>query len=73
MEISGHATARIKQRRITRSQIRNCLVKGQVYGVDLGGRKIKRVKFGKRVLEVIYIEKSRGYLIVTAYWRNVWP
>ena len=73
LELSPHAAERIKQRRSTRAQLRSCLAKGKNYGVDLSGRRVRRIRFGSRVLEVVYLEGTKGYLVVTAYWRNKWP
>lgn len=37
LELSDHAAARLKQRLITREQVRNCVAKGTVLGFDLRG------------------------------------
>ncbi len=72
LEISDHAALRLKERRVTREQVRRCLAKGTLTAVDTNGRSIKRFAFKKRVLEVIYVERQLGFVIVTAYWRGEW-
>ena len=73
LDLSEHARIRIKERRISRSQIRTCIAKERSVGSQPGGRQLKRIKFGKRALEVIYLSKQDGVVVITAYWRNVWP
>jgi hypothetical protein len=53
--------------------VRRCLAKGVLTGIDLRGRQVKRLREGKRILEVIAIEISGGFLVVTAYRRGEWP
>jgi hypothetical protein len=69
VEISEHAATRLKQRVITRAQVRKCLASG-TKKLDLNGRKTKIQKFGNKTLEVIYLDVSGGYLVITAYWKG---
>jgi len=71
LELSDHAADRLKLRQITRKQVRDCIYSGTLSGTDLKGRRVKRKKFGKRLLEVVYIEILAGYLVITAYWRGI--
>jgi len=70
LEISDHAQDRIKQRGITRQQVRNCLNLGKITGIDLRGRKICQKRIGSRLLIVVYIEVVGGQLVVTACWKG---
>jgi hypothetical protein len=69
LQISEHARLRLKQRAITRSQVRKCLSSGEKK-LDLNGRKMKHQKIGAKFLEVIYLEIAGGYLVITAYWKG---
>ena len=73
IEFSSHAQQRLKERTITRQQIRQCLTDGVLMGLDIRGRKVKNVLLSKRLLEVIYLETKNGTLIVTAYWKGRYP
>ncbi|HLB58799.1 MAG TPA: DUF4258 domain-containing protein [Bdellovibrionota bacterium] len=70
LEISRHAKERIKQRRITRKKIRDCIIHGDLLNIDYRERRTRALKFGAKTLEVIYLEIKMGYLVVTAYWRQ---
>ena len=70
LELSDHAKLRLKQRAITRNQVRLCLTHGTQKSFDIRGRRVRIIKIRSRILEVIYLEISGGYLIVTAYWMN---
>jgi hypothetical protein len=70
LEISDHAEERLKQRGITRQQVRNCLNLGATVGIDLRGRKICQKRIGSRLLIVIYIEVVGGQCVITAYWKG---
>ena len=48
--------------------VRRCLIEGAIVGLDEKGRRLKRIKIGRRVLEIVYLEISGGYLLVTNYW-----
>ncbi len=72
IDFSQNAQDRLKQRRITRKDVRRCLIDGMICGVDIRGRKIKRLGFSKRVLEVVYLETANTIVIVTAYWKGIY-
>ena len=71
LEISEHAALRLKQRLITREQVRTCVAKGSVLGFDLHGRHICQARVDGDDLIVIYIEIPQGVLVVTAYWKGL--
>ena len=72
LELSEHANERLRQRCITRDQIRRVLRQSsQLTTSDINGRKIKEKKFGKKILVVVYLDILGGQLIVTAYWKGV--
>ena len=70
LEISSHASERLKQRRITRAQLRNCISQGVLVGADINGRKIKQKRVGSKILVVVYLDILGGHFIVTAYWKE---
>lgn len=69
LDISTHAAERLRERLITRNQVRICLAKGRLCGVDVRGRYVKEVRIERRVLVVVYLQVKAGYLVITAYWR----
>ena len=71
IEFSPHAQERLKQRRITRRQVRICLTQGALVGIDIRGRRIKNLDFSGKTLEVIYLDSGKETLIVTSYWKAV--
>lgn len=73
LDVSAHAHERLKQRKITRFAVRLCLARGRLVTIDINGRRTNRMKFGSRELECVYLQKKSGYVLVTAYWRSVWP
>ncbi|MCX6105044.1 MAG: DUF4258 domain-containing protein [Proteobacteria bacterium] len=70
LEISEHAAERLRERVITRSQVRQCLAKGELTGLDLRGRFVREIKITKRILVVVYLQAKAGYIVITAYWRS---
>lgn len=70
LEISEHAAERLRERVITRSQVRLCLAKGELTGLDLRGRFVREIKITKRILVVVYLQAKAGYIVITAYWRS---
>jgi hypothetical protein len=70
LEISEHAAERLRERVITRSQVRQCLAKGDLIGLDLRGRFVKEIKITRRILVVVYLQAKAGYIVITAYWRS---
>ena len=70
LEISDHAQDRLRQRRITRQQVRDALAGGEPIGVDLRGRRMVRKKIRGRYLIVVYLTVIGGFLLITAYWKG---
>ena len=70
LELSDHAAARLKQRLITREQVRSCVAKETVLGFDLRGRVLCQARIDREDLVVVYIEIPQGVLVVTAYWKG---
>jgi len=70
LEISAHASERLRERLITRSQVRQCLAKGVLNGLDLRGRFVKEIAIEKRILVVVYLQAKAGYIVITAYWKG---
>ena len=70
LEISTHAAERFRERVITRSQVRLCLAKGKLCGLDLRGRFVRELKIEKQVLVVVYLQVKAGYSVITAYWKG---
>ncbi len=68
LEVSEHAAFRLKQRSITREQVRACVASGNVIGYDVRGRTISQIHFNGDYLVVIYVPIPLGALVVTAYW-----
>lgn len=73
IEYSPHAQQRLKQRGATRYQVRRCVIHGNLIRLDVNGRKVKSLRFSNRILEVIYIDAKDGIVIITAYWRGLYP
>ncbi len=71
LEVPDHAQERLKQRRITRQQVRDCLSQGLLIGTDLRGRRINQKTIGKRILIVVYLEMLGGHVVITAYWKGM--
>ena len=70
LEISAHAAERLRERVITRSELRQCLAKGELSGLDLRGRFVNEIKIAKRILVVVYLQAKAGYIVITAYWKG---
>jgi len=70
LEVPDHAGERLKQRAITRKQVRDCIHLGSLTGTDLKGRLVSQKRFGNRLLVVVYLEVIGGHLIITAYWKG---
>jgi hypothetical protein len=71
LEVSPHAIERLKQRLITRENVRLCLAEGLLVSADISGRLVKEKKIGKKTLVVVYINELGGQMLVTAYWKGV--
>jgi hypothetical protein len=70
LEVPQHALDRLKLRRVTRKQIRECLYKGKLVSTDGNGRRISEKRFGKQILIVVYLLVQGGYLVITTYWKD---
>jgi hypothetical protein len=74
IEYSAHALERMRERQITRRQITQCLFEGSLAGFDIRGRKINECKINSRILVVIYLDtRSGGKVVVTTYWKGIFP
>ena len=71
LEVSDHAALRLKQRSITREQVRTCIASGNVIGYDIRGRTISQIHFNGEFLIVIYLPIPLGAIVVTAYWGGI--
>jgi len=65
---SDHVVLRIKQRSLSRRQIRSTIKKPESTSPSFKGRHIAKKCFGSRVLEVIYKPTDDGIVVITAYW-----
>lgn len=70
IHFSGHALIRIKERKITRSQVKLCLKKGLHKGLDVSSRNLTQMRFGGRILEVVSVNFENEIVVVTAYWKG---
>ncbi len=71
IEYSDHARGRLKERGITRHQVRWVLARGvRVLSPTVAGRQrwSCRGMTGRRTLEVIFLEDATRLLVVTALW-----
>ena len=73
LEVPGHATGRLKLRKISRSLIRRCIARGLLIEVRPNGRHVRQLKVGNRVLEVIYRNRPGGFILVSCYWEGEYP
>jgi len=74
VEYSDHAKERLRERRITRRQVTQCLFDGSLMGFDLRGRKMNQQKIGTRTLIVVYLDSDGGgKVVITAYWKGIFP
>ncbi len=64
---------RFQLRGITRQKIRRTIVRGVLIQFEENGRKTRRLRFGSRTLEVVYVNLKLGYAVVTAYWMGEFP
>jgi hypothetical protein len=68
LEISEHANDRLKQRKVTRHLVRQCIVKGELVELHDNGREVRRIKVRSKILEAVYLPKKGGFILITAYW-----
>lgn len=73
LEVDTHALERFRLRGITRQRLRQVIVKGELVEFHQNGRKVRRLRFGSRSLEVVYVDLTLGYAVVTAYWIGEYP
>ena len=73
LELTAHAKFRMKQRSITRQQIRSALSIPDERILQEGELMIVRKQFTHSTLRVVYIPVKLGYKVVTAYWENMYP
>jgi hypothetical protein len=71
LEVPQHATDRLKLRKVTRRQVRDCLYKGKLVSTDGNGRRINEKKFGSKTLVVIYLPVTGGFKVITTYWKGI--
>jgi|GEM_PF-2684572 len=71
--VERHALERFQLRGITRQKIRRAIVQGELISFQTNGKKARRLRFGTRTLEVVYVDQKLGYAIVTAYWLGEYP
>jgi hypothetical protein len=70
LEVPRHAMDRLKLRKVTRRQIRECLHKGILVSTDGSGRRINEKNFGRQTLTVVYLVVREGHMVITAYWKG---
>jgi len=70
LEIPKHATGRLKIRKISRDLVRRCITRGLLIDVRKNGRQVRQLRVGNRVLEVIYRNRSGGFILVSCYWKG---
>ncbi|MGK5088131.1 DUF4258 domain-containing protein [Bdellovibrionota bacterium FG-2] len=71
--VDKHAMERFQLRGIIRQKIRRTIIQGELIDFQQNGRKSRRLRFGSRTLEVIYVDMKLGYAVVTAYWIGEFP
>jgi hypothetical protein len=70
LEVSPHAALRLKERRISRTEVRRCIALGETTRIDISGRFIAELPLARRTLLVVYLKVRGGYLLITAYWKD---
>jgi len=73
LEVPAHAAERLKLRKVSRSQVRRCITRGVLVEVRTNGRKTRRLQIGRRTLEVIYLDRAGGFILVSCYWEGEFP
>ncbi len=66
--VSGHAFARMKERRIDTHQVEAAIKTPDLTHPARRGRLRAQKRFGHRVLHVFYKELPKVIVFVTAYW-----
>ena len=73
LEIPEHALQRLKMRKISRHHVRKVIVLGELVEVHDNGRNVRRLKIGSKILEVVYLGRPGGFVLVTCYWLGDYP
>jgi hypothetical protein len=73
LEIPEHAAKRLKLRKISRNDVRKAIITGELIEVKASGRQIRQLKIGNRMLEVVYLSRPGGFILVTCYWGGEFP
>ena len=73
LDIPDHALERLRLRKITRHQVRQAIMLGELVEVKENGRNIRRHKIGNRFLEVVYLNRMGGFILITCYWGGEFP
>ena len=73
LEIPDHAEERLKLRKISRHHVRKAIITGELIEVNANGRQIRQLKIGSRTLEVVYLSRPGGFILVTCYWGGEFP
>lgn len=73
LEVPKHAAERLKLRKVSRNLVRRCITRGELTEVRSNGRKIRRLQVGNRVLEVVYLDRAGGFILVSCYWEGEFP
>ncbi len=68
LEVSEHAHERLKTRRIARNLVRQCIIKGELVELHENGREVRQLSIKNKILEVVYLAKKGGFILITAYW-----
>jgi hypothetical protein len=72
-EIPKHATGRLKIRKISRDLVRRCIARGVLIEVREDGRQVRQLEVSNRLLEVIYRQRTGGFILVSCYWKGEYP
>jgi hypothetical protein len=73
LEIPKHAAERLKLRKVSRNLVRRCITRGELIEVRANGRKIRHLRIGQRILEVVYLDRVGGFILVSCYWEGEFP
>ena len=68
LEIPEHAAERLKLRKISRHLARKAIITGKLIEVQANGRQVRRLKLGSKSLDVVYLSRPGGFILVTCYW-----
>jgi len=68
--ITKHAEERLKERKIDLEQVKRAIYDPSITLPVWGKKKRVMKDFGNRCLDVIYVEKGKRVILVTAIWLN---